>query len=177
MIKKYKEEFEKLESDLGLTFNPDNEKYYEQLVNIYPDIPVNEEKELFKLYREGNLDARDIIIKSNIKNVYNICTSKRGDKLDLVSAANICLIGIMDGYNYNSNISFGDFVKEKIEIYFEALSSKDNLTLKTDMSLEKLESLEEEGIIITDNKLDEELEERINYEKSPKILELINKRN
>lgn len=83
-------------------------EYYKSLKNYQP-LSKEEEQALFKEYKAGSSEARDKIIKSNLKFAFNVAKnySGRGVSMqDLVSEANMGLIEAMDKYDETKGFKF-----------------------------------------------------------------------
>lgn len=82
--------------------------YYDDL-SCYDTIPREEEEELFQRYRENDIDARNKIIESNLKFVFNIAKKYKGKGLemcDLISEGNIGLLKALDKFDETRGIKF-----------------------------------------------------------------------
>lgn len=81
-----------------------NNAFRNYLIEIgqYPLLTAEEEIKLAYEYRDGNLEARQKLINSNLRLVVNIAKNYRNEHLsiaDLVSEGNIGLIAAVDKYN------------------------------------------------------------------------------
>ena len=90
-------------------FNTTVQTYYKELKNCKP-ISREREKELFKKIKQGNGElAKQELLKSNLKFVFNVASKYKGKGVsldELISEGNMGLIKAIDKFDYTQNIKF-----------------------------------------------------------------------
>lgn len=96
-------------------------KMYLKEIGKYKVLTASEEKELLREAQKGNEEARDKVIKHNLKLVVSIASRFRHRKLsvlDLVQEGNIGLIKAIEKFNVNKKIKFSTYasywIRQKI---------------------------------------------------------------
>ena len=96
--------------------------YYYADVNLY-DVPTfEEEQELFKRIRNGDIEARNEIIERNLRFVVNIAKQfiKANETLpflDLIQDGNLGLIEAVDNFDYTLGYRFNTYSAYWIKSY------------------------------------------------------------
>lgn len=87
--------------------------------NSFPEpLSLDEEKRYLELFKEGNKEARDILIEHNLRLVAHIVKkfeNTKEDKDDLLSIGSIGLIKAIDSYNFDSNVKLSTYASRCIE--------------------------------------------------------------
>ena len=134
-----------------------------------PNCLSNEEiKELFTKMQEGDLNAREEIIKHNSRLVLivikKICRNKTDDKEDLFSIGMIGLIKAVDTFRLDMNIKFSSYasicIKNEILMYFR----KSNRIIKNEVSTIYKNNETEEELSLLNINLDESVNIDLDYE-------------
>ena len=98
----------------------DSEKMYIKEVMSIPLLTVQEEQKLVKMAHDGDLEAREKIIKSNLRLVVSIVNkhlNKGFSFLDLVGEGNLGLFKALEKYDYNKGVKFGTYATYWIKSY------------------------------------------------------------
>ena len=102
-----------------------NNAFRDYLIEIgrYPLLTAKEETELALAYRNGDMNARDKLINSNLRLVVNIAKNYKNSHLsiaDLVGEGNIGLITAVEKYNPDLGYRFSTcatpWIKQAIKI-------------------------------------------------------------
>ncbi len=126
----YDEIMTKLISD---KYNSQTLNEYIKEIKKYSILSYEEELELFKKVRNGDKEARNVIIKSNLRLVPKIAQKYSNDAhelLDMIQNGNLMLIKTIDNYNPNYQVKFSTYVYKCIDSYLKKFFSKKNCTLK-----------------------------------------------
>lgn len=86
--------------------------YYLDEIGKFSVLSANETNYLFKKYHEGDQEAKQKLIESNLRLVITVAENyvhKGLDLEDLINAGNIGLINAVDSYNLNSKAKFSTF--------------------------------------------------------------------
>ena len=103
-------------------FNTDNlVSLYIEEVNRYRLLTKDEEVELFKLYKNGNVKAREILIKHNLRLVISCALqykyrSSHLKFLDLIEEGNIGLIKAVDSFDLSYECKFSTYAIKGIKM-------------------------------------------------------------
>ena len=95
----------------------DNLKIYLSDINNYELLTKEEEKELFIKYKNGDMNAKDKLIKHNLRLVVYCVKSyysNSRDTLDLIQEGNIGLIMAIDDFDLSYNVRFSTYAIPKI---------------------------------------------------------------
>ena len=105
------------------------EKYIHR-VEKFPSLTPNEEKELFKKAKNGDIEAKNKILKSYLRLVVNIVKYSFSEVdggysiIDLISEGNIGLIKAIEKYNPDKGIKFSTYaswwIKQSIKRYIKS---------------------------------------------------------
>lgn len=104
--------------------------YYQELKKCKP-MPKAKEKKLFKKCKEGSIEARNEILASNLRFVFDVARKYKGKGLsmaDLISEGNMGLLKAIDRFDENKDVRFITYaiwwIKQAIH---EALRKKERL--------------------------------------------------
>ena len=92
--------------------NVDIFKQYINEIRKYPLLTPQEEKELFIKYSNGDMEAKQIIIKSNLRLVISIAKKYQNDNLnilDLIQEGNIGLMTAIDKFEYEKGYKLSTY--------------------------------------------------------------------
>lgn len=95
-------------------------KLYLNDISAYPLLSEDEERELFKEYKLGNMEAKDKIINSNLRLVVSIAKgfkNKSVELLDLIGFGNEGLIRAVEGFDVESENRFSSYATSVITSY------------------------------------------------------------
>jgi RNA polymerase primary sigma factor len=87
----------------------DSVKTYYQDLRVYSPIPREEERRLMKLAKEGDIEARNKIVSSNLRFVFEIAKKYRGngvDIADLISEGNKGIMKAIDKFDMTKDVKF-----------------------------------------------------------------------
>lgn len=101
---------EKIYNDIDETVK----KYFKDLKNYKPLSKSNEQALLRNYHNEGNLMARDLLIKSNLKYACSMANSYRGKGVslsDLISEANSGLMEAIDKFDLSKDVKVITYAK------------------------------------------------------------------
>jgi len=149
-LEEIKERIEKCERNCK--YREDPIENYEKMIYRYPSLNAKNVDTLFRIYKKtGSKDAKDIIFKCHLKDVYEACKDETGAKLDLVSEGNIVLYDLIDTFlDETEYIYFKGYLKIKLKSLFSYLSKKNEQSLDSEISLNKLVVLENKDIDLTE---------------------------
>ena len=85
---------------------------YLREINETPLLNAHEEKELAKRIEEGDVHARDRMVRANLRLVVNIARSYTGKGLglqDLIEEGNLGLLRAVEGFDYTMNTRFSTY--------------------------------------------------------------------
>ena len=115
--------------------------YIKEVTNI-PLLTVDEEKKLMYDYKNGDLEARDKIIESNLRMVVSIARKYYGHGLlleDLIQEGNIGLVEALINYDIEKNIKFSTYayywIKREI---IRAIKNKSKLIRLPDYAYDQM---------------------------------------
>ncbi|MEJ5284313.1 MAG: sigma-70 family RNA polymerase sigma factor [Brevinematia bacterium] len=102
-------------------------KEYLRDVSKYPLLTKEEERELFRKYKEGSMSAKEKIINSNLRLVIKIAKEFKPNKeisfMDIIQNGNIGLIRAIEKFDYEKGESFSTYasfwIKQNIIRGFE----------------------------------------------------------
>jgi len=133
-------------------------KLYLNEISAYPLLSEDEERELFKEYKLGNMEAKDKIINSNLRLVVSIAKGFRNksvELLDLIGFGNEGLIRAVEGFDTPAVTSVGDAEKaaaagaasgsDRVKALETAIRTNGNVT--EGMSDAEVKSLKRAGVI------------------------------
>ena len=120
-------------------FNTTVQTYYKELKKCNP-ISREEEKELFKkIKNENSLSARNKILSSNLKFVFDIAKRYRGRGVsmeDLISEGNLGLTKAIDKFDVEKDIKFISYavwwIRQYISDFIKKTNEKDNNEFSND---------------------------------------------
>lgn len=111
-------------------FNRSVEQYYSDLVNNrHKPLSREEERELVTKAQSGDVKARNKIIESNLRFVFNMAKKYRGrgvDIADLISVGNEGLMEALDKFNLERKVKFISYAVWKIRQNMALLIKKRN---------------------------------------------------
>ena len=87
----------------------DNVRVYYNELKKYKPISRKEEKRLIKLYKNGSLMAKNKLLESNLRFVFDIARKYTGRGVpicDLISEGNLGLIKALDKFDNSKNVKF-----------------------------------------------------------------------
>ncbi len=112
----------------------DNEGYHDSIKNYLKDVSqyklltFEEEKSLSKKIQNGDKEALDLLVNSNLRLVIKIAklfTSKEYQLIDIVQDGNIGLIRAAEKYDYRKNVRFSTYASSWIkQTIIRALAKK-----------------------------------------------------
>jgi hypothetical protein len=141
------------ECESNIDYEKHQDGYYEKLVHSYPVLSMEEERNLFILYKlSKDKTFKDIIFKCHLRDVYDCCTDLTGYKMDLISEGNILLYEFID--NYDSTMPYTNFkqaLTTRLTVLYKNMADENNSSLDTKMGTHELRSLEERGKNFTEN--------------------------
>src|ERR1043165_298536 len=85
---------------------------YLREINETPLLSADEEKELARRIEDGDSEARDRMVRANLRLVVNIARSYTGKGLglqDLIEEGNLGLLGAVEGFDPNMNTRFSTY--------------------------------------------------------------------
>lgn len=128
------------DEELSTYFSVDIEKMYIQEILQYPLLSKEEERELTIRYKNGDLEARDRLIKCNLRLVLYVlrkmrCKRIHGKFLDLIQYGNIGLIRAVESFNPDIS-SFSTYAWDWIRKYIISGAKKEGNAIK--FSIRKL---------------------------------------
>jgi hypothetical protein len=140
-------------------YSEDPIENYEKMIYRYPSLTDNNVSTLLRVYKKtGSRDAKDIIFKCHLKDVYETCKDETGAKLDLVSEGNIVLYNLIDSFlDETEYVYFKGYLKIKIKSLYSSLSKQNEQSLDSEISLNKLKVLEDKDIDLTECARDSKL--------------------
>ena len=101
-----------LEDDFDLDCTDSVKMYLNELGND-PLLSLEEEQELFKRYEAGDAEARDRIIRSNLRLVISVAKRYVGGSnlsiMDLIQEGNLGLIKAVEKYDYSKGFKFSTY--------------------------------------------------------------------
>jgi RNA polymerase primary sigma factor len=101
-----------IEDLLEKEFITDSLKLYIKSISNIPLLSVEEEKLLSKMIQEGNKNAKDMMIKANLRLVISIARKYKNTKmnfLDLIQEGNIGLIKAVEKFDYTKGYRFSTY--------------------------------------------------------------------
>lgn len=145
------------EIEKKIEFDSTNEKTYKKLIDSYPSLDYVTERNLFKYYKQtNNKDIRDVIFKCHMKDVYECQIKFKKYNEDLISEGNVLLLQLIKRYDYTiPYTSFKDFLRIRLQVFYNEIACNDDAFNKTKMNLHELASLESKGINITKNTIED----------------------
>lgn len=126
-------------------FNTTVQTYYKDLKKYHP-ISREREIELFKSIRNNNIEAKNEIIKSNLKFVFNVAKKYKGKGVpleDLIMEGNLALHRAIDKFDEEKGIKFISYavwwirqamqecINKRNKIYSNETFEEDNLSKKS----------------------------------------------
>lgn len=105
--------------------------YYDTICNEKP-LSQEEEIKLFKMVKNGNKKAKELIIRANLKFVIKIAfhyVNQGVDIEDLINEGNIGLINAIDEFDQNKGVKFISFAVWKIRCYILILISQQSRSI------------------------------------------------
>ena len=150
MIKDLLRRIELCESKIN--YEKHKDKYLEKLVYSYPILTLEEERELFKLYKTTKDKIyKDIIFKCHLRDVHDVCTDTSSYRSDLISEGIVLLCEFIDYFDYSMPYdNFTNVLKTRLTVLYNDKSMENNKSLDTEMSLQELAGLEKNGKCLTD---------------------------
>lgn len=109
-------------------FTPSMREYYKKLVKCKP-LSRQEEKKMVLLAQEGNEDARNTLIRSNLRFVFQVASKYKGrgaDMEDLVSEGNMGLIKAIEKFEPKKNTKLITYAVWWIKYYITEFISNRN---------------------------------------------------
>lgn len=111
-------------------FTPSVREYYKKLVKCKP-LSRQEERRMVLLAQKGNKDARDCLIRSNLRFVFQVASKYKGrgvDMEDLVSEGNLGLIRAIEKFEPKKNTKLITYAVWWIKYYItEFISNRNNI--------------------------------------------------
>lgn len=174
--------------------NKQNQNYFENKVKnisevqqyidsilIYKTLSQEEEINLAKRIKEGDLDARDELINSNLRLVVYIAknyTNKGLSYLDLIQEGNLGLITAVDRFDYTKGYRFSTFATYLIrQSMLQALYQNSHIIRIPQYLLEDLKKISDAEKKLTNvlsrKPTSEEIAKELNYEFSAKKIDEI----
>lgn len=115
----YDDKISKEEHDL--VYLDDTYEQYANEVNKYPSLTKEEEKDLLIKAQNGDIEARNKFVESNLKLVMYIVRKQYNKRnlpaIDLINEGNIGLMKAIEKYNSNLGVKFSAYASYWIECY------------------------------------------------------------
>ena len=112
----------------------DSVQFYYQDLKRYNPIPKQEEKELMKKAKKGDIGARNKILTSNLRFVFDIAKKYRGNGVDLselIAEGNNGLIRAIEKFDINQDVKFYSYavwwIRQRMMAAIERNNSKKNV--------------------------------------------------
>ena len=142
----------KTESSMPVDAQFDSVKLYLKEIHAFPSLTHQETLALVRQIMEGDNEAREFLIKCNLKLAYVIASKYESSNiplLDLVQQANIGLMSAVDHYNPNRGTKFSSYavfwIKQSIFRYIEMHSRSIRLPGYIHSEIKKIRELQEEN--------------------------------
>lgn len=126
-------------------------------VRKYPPLTIDDEVELFKRYRSGDLSARDKIVNHNLRFVITVARSysrTTSNIEDNIGAGNIGLLKAIEEYDYTKGFKFITFAVNYIKGYmfhqFKDFSTIHVPIIKSKGKTKQIKELLEEGLSVSE---------------------------
>lgn len=135
-----------------ILYEKHKDNYMDTLVHSYPVLSLEDEKELFKLFRTTHdKKYKDIIFKCHLRDVHDTCKDTTDYRTDLIGEGIVLLCEFIDLYDYTMPYTtFTDQLKVRLTILYNEKSLENNKSLDTAMSTQDLIDLENNGKCLTD---------------------------
>jgi RNA polymerase primary sigma factor len=151
--------------------------YYKELAKYEP-ISKDEEIELIKKAKNGDNDAKNKILESNLRFVFNIANKFKGrgvPLMDLISEGNLGMMAAIQKFNPEKNNKFITYAVWWIKEYMKN-SINENKKYQVYEYVSYEDAPENEKISDAEPKIDESQEEEINSDHNKEIIgQLLNK--
>lgn len=142
--------------------------YYDDL-SCYQPLQKEEELELFRQVKEGNLEARNILIESNLKFVFNIAKRYKGqgvEMAELISEGNLGLLKAFEKFDETRGVKFISYAVWWIREYIQDRIKK---IPREDLLEDSVRSLYKQEDLLTDEEDDEEVKDGMNNDQEEEI--------
>ena len=117
--------------------------YYDELKRYKP-ITRSKERELLIKAKNGDLDAQNEILESNLRFVFNVANRYKGKGAtisDLISEGNVGLIKAIQKFDINKNVKFISYAVWWVRSSMQEFIKKRQYSLKIEKDEESLSSL------------------------------------
>lgn len=132
-------------------FNEAVVNYYESLKKCKP-VSREEEKRLVKLAKQGDISAKNRILESNLRFVFNVAKNYRGCGIsinELISEGNMGLIKAIDKFDEEKNVKFISYavwwIRQGIQAYIKTKGCGRSVTTVDEESIK--ENITEQDIL------------------------------
>lgn len=132
-------------------FNEAVVSYYESLKKCKP-VSREEEQRLVKLAKQGDITAKNKILESNLRFVFDVAKNYRGSGIsinELISEGNMGLIKAIDKFDENKNVKFISYavwwIRQGIQAYIKNKGCRRSVTTVDEESIK--ETITEEDIL------------------------------
>lgn len=140
-------------------------EYFKQLKKYKPLTKENEKKLLIKYHNDGNMMARDLLIKSNLKYAYSIANNYRGRGVslsELISEANNGLMDAIDKFDLSKDVKVITYAKwwilQRINNYILSVNKIKSDDLPNDY--EKIDAIDDDYVIPSSYIIDSDIDEK-----------------
>lgn len=137
------------DADTGRNDFTDSVKAYYQELRRYDPIPREKERELMRKAKAGDIDARNEIVSSNLRFVFEIAKKYRGhgvDIADLISEGNKAMMKAIDRFDMSKDVKFYTYAVWWVRQHMMQLIDERNSAASNEVSFEEEFPCDDRGI-------------------------------